>query len=166
MLDWIVSLQEYRRNTVLAVNVSADLARTFSLVYDFTDFIIIDPDADNGIDSPDISDTSVLLDEVVNLRLCYENYTPIVLRLSHGHTADEISSLLEHCRLSGIDGIVAPGVNKVRMIVEKTQGRYPVIGAADTVEEALECFQAGALLVETTLKPCAFTKLLHSLSKQ
>lgn len=165
VLDWIVGLQEYRKKTVLAINVSADLARTFSLVYDFSDFIIIDPDGDNGIDSPDISDTSVLLDEVVNLRLCYEHYTPIFLRLSHGHTQDEVTALLEHCRLSGIDGMVAPGAKKVQMIVEQTQGRFPVIGWAETPEEALACFQAGATLVETPLKSCSLTKLLNTLSQ-
>ena len=164
VLDWITGLQEYRDKTVLALNVSSDLARSFSLVYDFSDFIIIDPDGDNGIDSPDLSDTSVLLDEVVNLRLCYEHYTPIVLRLSHGHTPEEIQSLLDHCRISGIDGMVAPGPKKVRMIVEQTQGRFPVIGSAQSPEEALECFQAGASLVETSnMGSCTFSKLLHSL---
>ena len=164
VLNWILGLQEYRKKTILAVNVASDLARSFSLVYDFTDLIIIDPDGDNGIDSTDISDTTVLLDEVVSLRLCYEQYTPIALRLSHGHTPDEIHALLTHCRLSGIDAVVVPA-KKVSMVLEETQHRYPVIGMADTVEEALECFQAGASLVETTLRPFALSKLLKTLSR-
>lgn len=164
VLNWILGLQEYRKKTILAVNVSSDLARSFSLVYDFSDLIIIDPDGDRGIDSTDISDTTVLLDEVVNLRLCYEQYTPIVLRLSHGHTPDEIQSLLSHCRLSGIDAVAVPA-KKVGMVLEETQHRYPVIGSADTMEEALECLQAGASLAETTLRPFAFNKLLKSLSR-
>ena len=164
VLNWILGLQEYRKKTILAVNVSSDLARSFSLVYDFTDLIIIDPDADRGIDSADLSDTTILLDEVVNLRLCYEHYTPIALRLSHGHTPDEIHTLLAHCRLSGIDAVVVPA-RKVGMVLEETQHRYPVIGAADSVEEALECLQAGASLVETTLHPFALNKLLKTLSR-
>ena len=165
VLNWILGLQEYRRKTVLAINVYSDLTRTFSLVYDFSDLIIIDPDGDHGIDSPDISDTSVLLDEVVNRRLCYEHYTPIALRLSHGHTPEEISALLNHCRLSGIDAVVVPGAKKVGTILEATQHRYPIIGAVDTPEEALECLRMGASLVETNLRPFAFTKLLKSLSR-
>lgn len=164
VLNWILGLQEYRKKTILAVNVSSDLTRSFSLVYDFTDLIIIDPDADRGIDSADLSDTTILLDEVVNLRLCYEHYTPIALRLSHGHTPDEIHTLLAHCRLSGIDAVVVPA-RKVGMVLEETQHRYPVIGAADSVEEALECLQAGASLVETTLHPFALNKLLKTLSR-
>lgn len=166
VLNWVLTLQEYRKKTVLAVNISSDLSRNFSLVYDFSDLIIIDPDVDNGIDSPDISDTSVLLDEVVNLRLCYEHYTPIALRLSHGHTPDEIRALLDHCRLSGIDAIVAPGARKVQMVIEETQGRVPVIGAADNAEDAVACMGAGASLVETTLGPFAFQKFLKTLSHQ
>lgn len=165
VLDWILSLQEYRKKAILAVNISSDLARSFSLVYDFTDLIIIDPDRDHGIDSTDISDTAVLLDEVVSLRLCYEHYTPIALRLSHGHTPDEIQTLLNHCRLSGIDAIVVPS-KKVASVVEETLHRYPVIGMADSQEEALECIQAGASLVETTLHPFALNKLLKTLSRR
>ena len=166
VLSWILGLQEYRNKTILAVNVSADLSRTFSLVYDFSDLIIIDPDLDHGIDSPDISDTTVLLDDVVNLRLCYEHYTPIALRISHGHTPDEISALLDHCRLSGIDAIVAPGARKVQMVLEETQGRVPIIGAADNAEDAMACIAAGASLVETSLGPFAFQKFLKTLSQQ
>lgn len=166
VLNWVLALQEYRKKTILAINVSSDLSRSFSLVYDFSDLIIIDPDGDQGIDSPDISDTSVFLDEVVNLRLCYEHYTPIALRLSHGHTPDEIKALLGHCRLSGIDAIVAPGARKVQMVIEETQGRVPVIGAAENAEDALACIRAGAALVETTLGPFTFSKFLKTLSHQ
>ena len=45
--------------------MKSDIVRTFSLVYDFADLIIIDPDSDNGIDSPDLSDTVALMDERV-----------------------------------------------------------------------------------------------------
>ncbi len=166
ILDWILKIQVYRSKTVLAVNVSSDLAKTFSLVYDFSDLIIIDPDGDRGIDSPDISDTSVLLDEIVSLRLCYERYTPIAFRLSHGHTPDEIEELVNHCRLSGIDAIIAPGAKKVAHIIEMTQGRIPVIGEAGSQEEALECLNAGACLVETTLGPIGLNKLIKTLSKE
>ena len=166
ILDWILKIQEVRNKTVLATNVSMDLAKTFSLVYDFSDLIMIDPDGDHGIDSPDISDTSVLLDEIVSLRLCYEHYTPIAFRLSHGHTPDEIDELVNHCRLSGIDAIVAPGVHKVAHIIEMTQGRLPVIGQADSQEEALECLNAGACLVETSLGPIGLAKLIKTLSQK
>ena len=88
VLAWIRGLEgEKFGESLIAVNISRDIVRNFSLVYDFPAFIILDPDSDNGIGATDISDTQVLLDEIVSLRLCYERFTPIFLRLSHGCTS-------------------------------------------------------------------------------
>ena len=114
VLQWITGLQQFRRKTVLAVNISSDIFRTFSLVYDFADFIIIDPDSDNGIDSPDVGDTAQLLEQIVSQRLCYEHYTPVFLRLSHGTTPAELHPLLGCCQLYGIDGAVVHGSRKMQ----------------------------------------------------
>ena len=166
VLEWIMNLQDFRKDTLLAVNLNADIIRCFSLVYDFADFIIIDPDTDNGISSPDISDTTELLDEIVNLRLCYERYNPIFLRLSHADTPEEIPQLVSCARLSGLDGLVAPTPQKVRMSLEECQGRMPVIGVAQTPEEAMEELLAGASLIETSMRPLALARLLKLLEKQ
>ena len=166
VLEWITNLQDFRKNTLMAVNLNSDIVRCFSLVYDFADFIIIDPDTDNGISSPDISDTTELLDEIVNLRMCYERYTPIFLRLSHADTPDEIPPLLSCARLAGLDGIVAPTPQKVRQTLEECQGRLPVIGVAQSPEEGMEELLAGASLIETSLRPLGLSKLLKLIEKQ
>ena len=166
ILDWISNLQKIREKTILAVNLRWDIVRSFSLVYDFADFIIIDPNSDNGISSPDISDTAQLLDEIVNLRLCYERYTPILLRLCNEDTPEEIHPLVSCARLCGLDGIVAPNPGKVRITLEECLSRMPVIGVAGTPEEALEELQYGAHLVETSLRPLALARLMKLLKKQ
>lgn len=163
MLDWIAKVEDYRKGTVLGVNLQTDILRSFALVYDFANFIIIDPDSDNGIGSPDISDIAQLLDEIVNLRFCYEGYTPVFLRISKEDTPDEIHPLCACARLSGLDGIVAPDPLKVKLVMEECQGRVPVIGVANTEEEALAELSAGATLVLTTLRPIPFAKLLKKL---
>jgi len=163
ILEWIASVSEYSKDTVLGVNLHTDILRSFSLVYDFAQFIIIDPDSDNGIDSPDIADIAQLLDEIVNLRLCYEGYTPVFLRISKEDTPDEIHPLCACARLSGLDGIVAPDPLKVKLVMEECQGRVPVMGVANTEEEALAELSAGATLVLTTLRPIPFSKLLKKL---
>ena len=33
VLNWVLALQDYRKKTVLAINVATDLSRSFSLVY-------------------------------------------------------------------------------------------------------------------------------------
>lgn len=166
VLEWISNLQEFRKTAKLAVNLSSDIVHTFSLIYDFADFIIIDPDSDAGLSSPYLSDITLLLDEIVNLRLCYEHYTPIFLRLSRGDTPDEIAPLLSCARLSGLDGVVAPTPLKVRQIVEECQGRLPVIGRAGTAEEGMEELQAGASLIETDFRPLGLIKMLKRIENQ
>ena len=166
ILPWIGQLQQYRNRTVLAVNLSNDIARSFSLVYDFADLIIIEPDSDNGIGAPDISDTTQLMDEITSLRLCYERYTPVLLRFSHGISNEDMLDLLASCRLFGIDGAVAPGAEKVRLLQTETLGRLPIIGAATTVEEALACLCGGATLTEVQMSPILMNKVLKNLTLQ
>ena len=163
LIDWITKLQEFTRQGVIAVNLGSDIVRSFSLLYDFAHFIIIDPDSNNGIRSADISDMTELIDEIVSLRLCYERYTPIFLRLSHAETPQELHPLCSYARLSGLDGLVAPDPERVRMTLEECQHRVPVIGVAQNAETALKELQDGASLVQTNLSSLALGKLLKTL---
>lgn len=167
ILSWIQSLeQEKTGGCLLAVNIRTDIVRTFSLVYDFPAFIIIDPDSDNGIGASDISDTQVLLDELVSLRLCYERYTPFFLRLSHGLTEEELAYLLGSCQLAGIDGVVVPTPQMVARVREITLGRLPIIGMAGNQEEALQALDNGASLVEVATSSIGLKKLVKTLEKR
>ncbi len=165
LIDWITKLQDFTQQGVIAVNLCNDIVRTFSLLYDFAHFIIIDPDSNNGIRSADISDMTELIDEIVSLRLCYERYTPIFLRLSHAETPQELHPLCSYARLSGLDGLVAPDPERVRMTLEECQHRVPVIGVAQNAETALKELQDGASLVQTDLSSLALGKLLKTLEK-
>ena len=163
ILQWISELQQIREKTLLAVNLSSDILHTFSLVYDFADFLIIDPCGEKGLQSRDVSDVATLLDEVVNLRLCYEAYTPVFLRLMGDDSPEEIHSLVSCARLAGLDGLVAPNAAKLRLAMEECQHRMPVIGMATTPEEAIDELQAGAPLTETQMRPLAMAKLIKYL---
>jgi len=165
LIDWITKLQDFTQQGVIAVNLCNDIVRSFSLLYDFAHFIIIDPDSNNGIRSADISDMTELIDEIVSLRLCYERYTPIFLRLSHAETPQELHPLCSYARLSGLDGLVAPDPERVRMTLEECQHRVPVIGVAQNAETALEELQDGASLVQTDLSSLALGILLKTLEK-
>lgn len=149
VLNWIKSLRsEQPENSLLAVNIHTDIIRTFSLVYDFADFIIIDPDSNVGIDAVDISDTHDLLDELVSLRLCYERYTPVFLRLGQGTSPDELRSLLGACQLDGLDGVVVPNLASLAQVREITLGRVPVICPVKSIPEGLQALENGAGLLE------------------
>jgi hypothetical protein len=165
LIDWITKLQDFTQQSIIAVNLRSDIVRSFSLLYDFAHFIIIDPDSNNGIRSADISDITELIDEIVSLRLCYERYTPIFLRLTNAETPDELHPLCNYARMSGLDGLVAPDPARVRMTLEECQHRMPVIGVAQNAEEALQELQDGASLVQTELGSLALRKLLRTLEK-
>ena len=165
LIEWSAKLQRFTEQSIVAVNLRTDIVRSFSLLYDFAHFIILDPDTDNGIRSADISDITELIDEIVSLRLCYERYTPVFLRLSHAETPDELRPLCSYARLSGLDGLVAPDPERVRMTLEECQHRVPVIGVAQSLESALQELQDGASLVQTELRPLSLKKLLKTLEK-
>lgn len=166
VLSWIQRLEAgCVSGPVRAVDLVSDIVRTFSLVYDFADFIIVDPDSDNGIDSPDLADTVSLMDELVSLRLCYEYYTPLFLRLSHGLTPEELHTLLDTSQLSGLDGVVVPTLAMAANVREITLGRFPVICRVRTPEEGIQARQEGAVLLETAPGFRGFKKLLKTLEK-
>ena len=117
----------------------------FSLLYDFVDFFIVEMEA------PQIDAISEILDELVSLRLCYEHFRPILLRIPAKTPPDELEGILSFCMLSGIDGIAAEGASLVRQVVGHVSGRLPVAGVAQamTPERALELREAGAVLFIT-----------------
>ena len=154
-------LQDRKSPIIAAVELRAEgeseeagkqaLIRQFSLLYDFADYYVIDINRESGLSSlDDFSDWTDLLDELLSLRLYYERYKPILLRISPGHTEEDMMRILDFCLQSGFDGIVAPGISKVRFCAGYTKGRLPIIGsgAVSTTEEALGLLQAGATLVE------------------
>lgn len=166
VLPWTRSLQKVDQNLILAVDLKQDIVRNFSLVYDFADFIIIDPDTDGGIGAVDISDTRLMLDELMSLRLCYERYTPVLLRLTHGLTHEELHTLLSACQIGGIDGVVVPCGRMLREAQDITLGRLPAVATADSAENVFHALQDGASLVETQLRPVQLERALKTLEKQ
>ena len=164
ILSWIAQLSRRKaESTRLAVNLSTGIPRHFALTYDFADLLIIDPDPSGGIGSPDVSDILSLMDSLLNLRLCYERFTPVYIRLPQGISTEELEPILHYCQMSGVDGVVAPGLRMVSQIVGSTKGRLPVMGSTAEILEAREMLRAGASLVELSSRGLPVLKFLKSL---
>ena len=147
----IVAAVELRAEGPSEEEAKQHLIRQFSLLYDFADYFVIDINRESGLSSlDDFSDWTELLDELLNLRLYYERYKPLLLRISPAHTEAQMERILDFCLLSGFDGVVAPGVAKVRFCAEYTRNHLPVIGAGavSSPAEAQALLQTGAVLVE------------------
>jgi len=163
----IVAAVELRAEGASEEDAKQQLVRHFSLLYDFADFFIVDINRESGLSSlDDFSDWTELLDELLSLRLYYERYKPILLRIAPGHSEEQMTRILDFCLLSGFDGVVAPGLSKVRFCAQYVQNRLPIIGsgAVTSTEEAVSLLQAGASLIEVAQgirnKPRQTAKLL------
>ena len=163
ILEWISQLQSLRKETVLAVNLKRDIQRSFALLYDFVDFLIVDTGWEEG--TQEVPDITVLLDELLSLRLCYERYTRVLVRITDGLTKEEIAPLLDYCRLSGIDGVVIHGTGRFDFVTEGSQGRLPSILSTDSPQEALDFCSRGIPVETTSIGHIQRLKILKSLSK-
>lgn len=166
VIDWLSGIKSRHPGQLTAVDIAEDFQRLFSLSYDFADLLIINTDRDGGINAMDISDTVNLLDSLLALRLCYEKYTPVYLRISNMVTPEEIHTLVSYCRLSGIDGIVVQSIPKLKAVTEESLGRIPVMGITRDAEEAVNMFNGGASLVVLDTYPLLFKRTLKILEKQ
>ena len=147
----IVAAVELRAESPSEEEAKQNLIRQFSLLYDFADYFVIDINRESGLSSlDDFSDWTELLDELLSLRLYYERYKPMLLRISPAHTEEQMMRILDFCLQSSFDGVIAPGLAKVRFCAGYARNLLPVIGsgAVKSPEEAKALLQAGASLVE------------------
>ena len=147
----ILAYVELRADENSEDQVRRHIVRTYSLLYDFADFFVVDINPRSGLSSmDDVSDWKDILDELLELRLCYDRYKPILLRFSPDQPLDLTHRILDFSLLSGLDGVIAPGIGLVKETVQYTKGRLPVIGAGaiNSPAEAAALLDAGAVLLE------------------
>jgi len=156
LIERIHSAPETRTaaNIVLSIDElqqEAEVVRPFSLMYDFaTMFILHIPETSPGRPfSGDITDFYPIIDELLNLRLCFEAYRPVLLSIPNSVEKEDRRHLIDYGRLNGIDGLVSDGAAAVKADFDYTSGRLPIIGRGK-VQEAKELLEAGASLVECT----------------
>ena len=137
----IVNIQTRPHEDILAACLKEDIVTSFSLIYDFCDFFVID--LSDGFDEK-------TLDQVIDVRLTYDEYKPVVLKVSENISDDELKTALEYCMLCGIDGIQVRKVENVAFASACTGGRLPIIANCHvkTPEMALLLLKDGASLVE------------------
>lgn len=137
----IANIQEKPCEDILAACISADITTSFSLAYDFCDFFVIDQQT--GLKEHTI-------DQLLNIRLTYDEYKPIVLKLSGFISEQDLHHALDYCMYSGIDGVEVGAKEHVKAIYSYTKGRMPIIANCHikSPSEAAELLQDGASLIE------------------
>lgn len=137
----IANIQKQPYEDIVAACISSDITTSFSLIYDFCSFFVID--------QPQHLDEKEL-DQVLNVRLTYDEYKPIVVKLPEMMGTEDLHKALDYCMYSGIDGVQVRSLEHVKAVNEYTSGRMTIIANSHikTPSEALELLNNGASLIE------------------
>ena len=121
-------LKKVRPEVIVAANISKntssinedaakDYETSFSLLYDFVDMFVVNVSCPNvvGLTSlQDISFLSDIVDKLLDLRMLYDTYKPILLKVSPDLAKEQLDDIISYCLRSGIDGLVAGNTTRSR----------------------------------------------------
>lgn len=136
-------LKKVRPEVIVAANISKntssinedaakDYETSFGLLYDFVDMFVVNVSCPNvvGLTSlQDISFLSDIVDKLLDLRMLYDTYKPILLKVSPDLSKEQLDDIVTYCLRSGIDGIVAGNTTRSREgLTSISQERIDEIG--------------------------------------
>ena len=121
-------LKKVRPEVVVAANISKnsnsineeaakDYETSFSLLYDFVGMFVVNVSCPNVVGLTalqDIGFLSDIVDRLLDLRMLYDNYRPILLKVSPDLSHEQLDEIIDYCLRSGIDGIVAGNTTRSR----------------------------------------------------
>ena len=124
----VAHIKKDRPNVIIAANISKnttsinedaakDYETSFALLYDFVDMFVVNVSCPNVVGLTalqDISFLSDIVDRLLDLRRYYDNYRPILLKVSPDLSTEQLDDIIDYCLRSGIDGIVAGNTTRSR----------------------------------------------------
>ena len=135
-------LKKNKPEVIVAANISKNTASinedaakdyesAFALLYDFVDMFVVNVSCPNvvGLTSlQDITFLSEIVDKLLNLRMYYDQYRPILLKVSPDLAKEQLDDIIDYCLRSGIDGIVAGNTTRSRDGLTISQEKIDKIG--------------------------------------
>ncbi|MGM9786161.1 MAG: quinone-dependent dihydroorotate dehydrogenase [Candidatus Cryptobacteroides sp.] len=127
-------LKKVRPEVIVAANISKnatsmneeaakDYETSFALLYDFVDMFVVNvscPNVEGLTALQDIGFLSDIVDRLLDLRMYYDQYRPILLKVSPDLSHQQLDEIIDYCLRSGIDGIVAGNTTRSRDGLEST----------------------------------------------
>lgn len=121
-------LKKEHPNVIVAANISKnttsmneeaakDYERAFALLYDFVDMFVVNISCPNVVGLAALQDVSYLsdiIDKLLNLRMYFDEYRPILVKVSPDIPVPQLDEIIEYAMMSGVDGIVAGNTTKSR----------------------------------------------------
>lgn len=127
----IVAANISKNTTSINEDAAKDYESAFALLYDFVDMFVVNVSCPNvvGLTSlQDISFLSEIVDKLLNLRMYYDEYRPILLKVSPDLSKEQLDDIMDYCLRSGIDGIVAGNTTRSRDGLTISQDKIEKIG--------------------------------------
>ena len=113
----IVAANISKNTTSINEDAAKDYETSFGLLYDFVDMFVVNVSCPNVVGLTalqDISFLSDIVDRLLDLRMYYDEYRPILLKVSPDLAHEQLEEIVEYCLRSGIDGIVAGNTTRSR----------------------------------------------------
>lgn len=98
-------------------NASNNYEKSFAILYDFVDYFTINVSCPNVKDLcklQDISTLSEIIDKLLALRRYFDDYRPILLKLSPDIPHDQLDDIIDLVLISGLDGVIASNTTQSR----------------------------------------------------
>lgn len=154
-------------------DIARDFLDAFDYSYDFSDFTVIDFSDDSLGPVRDPVFIKALTDPLIEARMAYDTYHPLVLRLSATLRPTELPPILDFCLMNGIDGVMLSGEPLIKHTAVFSKGRLPIIaeGRIGIPSRAVALIESGASLVAIQCSPQRFKPelpkaILKSLKKK
>ncbi len=135
-------LRKERPEVIVAANISKntssinedaakDYEQSFALLYDFVDMFVINVSCPNVVGLTALQDVSFLsdiVDRLLDLRMYYDTFRPILLKVSPDLPHPQLDDIIDYCLRSGIDGIVAGNTTRSREGLSIDESKIEKIG--------------------------------------
>lgn len=114
----VVVVGNLSKNTITPNDRAAkDYEKSFTLLYDFVDLFVLNISCPNVKDLTELQDISLLSEiiyRIVDTRKYYDEYRPVLLKVSPDLPMEQIDQIVDLVLSSGIDGIVATNTTRSR----------------------------------------------------
>jgi len=127
----IVAANISKNTTSINEDAARDYEKAFGLLYDFVDMFVVNVSCPNVVGLTALQDVSFLseiVDKLLDLRMYYDTYKPILLKVSPDLSHEQIDDIIDYCLRSGIDGIVAGNTTRSREGLSISKEKIEAIG--------------------------------------
>ena len=135
-------IKKHKPNCIIGGNLSKnsdvsnedapkDYEKSFSTLYDFVDYFVLNvscPNVKNLDKLQDISSLSEIIDRLLTLRRYFDDYRPILLKVSPDIPVKQLDDIIELVLVSGLDGVIATNTTRSREGLKSNENRVKEIG--------------------------------------